>query len=222
MELDERLFVLINQQWSSPPIDKLMATMSSFAFWAPVIILIALAILIFGGSKGRWLVVSTVIVVGITEGIFVNSIKALVHRPRPHEVLVGTRLVALQKAHPQILAVFKPARVGRSSPDEMRLSGTSFPSGHVTDNFAAATVLAAFFRWRGALYFIPASLVAYSRIYVGKHWPSDVLFSIFLGVLCALLILGFLRWIWRRTGLFIGANSDWAKGNTHLHGQERE
>jgi membrane-associated phospholipid phosphatase len=198
MQLDENLFRLINQTWAWPPIDKLMAIMSSFAFWGPILLMLAVAILIFGGNKGRWLLVSLVIVVGLTEAIFDNSIKAIVHRPRPHEVLVGTRLVSLQKTRPQTLALFKPVTVGSSSPKEIRPRGTSFPSGHVTDNFAALAVLIVFFRWRGALYLLPASLVAYSRIYVGKHWPTDVLASIFLGIICALLILGVLRWICRR------------------------
>ncbi|HAF15477.1 MAG TPA: hypothetical protein DCK99_17630 [Blastocatellia bacterium] len=203
MELDKRLFVLINQQWSWPPIDKLMAIMSSFAFWVPIFILIALAILIFGGSTGRRLVLILAIVVGLTEAIFSNTIKTIVHRSRPFEVLVGTRLVSLQKARPETLAIFKPVRVGRSSPKDLRRRGTSFPSGHVTDNFAVVAVLVALFRWRGVWYLVPASLVAYSRIYIGKHWPSDVVAAMLLGVVPALLILGLLRWLSRRAGVLI-------------------
>jgi membrane-associated phospholipid phosphatase len=201
VQLDENLFRLINQTWACPPIDKLMAIMSSFAFWIPIFLFIAVAILIFCGKKGRQLVLSLVIVIGLTEAIFVGSIKGLIHRPRPPEVLVNTRIVALQKANPQTLALFKPATVGHSAAKDIRSVGKSFPSGHVTDNFAALTVLIAFFGWRGALYLLPASLVAYSRIYVGKHWPSDVLASIFLGVLCALLILGLIDWSRRRLTL---------------------
>ncbi len=118
-------------------------------------------------------------------------------------MLVGTRLVGLQKARPETLAIFKPVRVGRSAAKDLRRRGTSFPSGHTTDNFAALAVLVALFRWRGLWYLVPASLVAYSRIYVGKHWPSDILASMLLGVISALLILGFLRWLAQRAGVSI-------------------
>jgi membrane-associated phospholipid phosphatase len=44
-----------------------------------------------------------------------------------------------------------------------------------------------FFGRRGALYILPAALVAYSRIYCGSHWPSDILVSILLAAGFSLL-----------------------------------
>ena len=58
----------------------------------------------------------------------------------------------------------------------------SFPSGHATVSFACATVLAlAVPRLRMPLYAL-ATLIAFSRVYVGVHYPFDVLAGAVLGV----------------------------------------
>jgi undecaprenyl-diphosphatase len=58
---------------------------------------------------------------------------------------------------------------------------SSFPSGHATAAFAAATLLADGKR-SGAGYFGLAALVAASRVYVGLHHPSDVVVGSILGL----------------------------------------
>jgi undecaprenyl-diphosphatase len=61
----------------------------------------------------------------------------------------------------------------------------SFPSGHAATSFAAATILSfAFPRWAPA-FLVLAAAVAYSRVYVGVHYPLDVLGGAVLGVLVA-------------------------------------
>ena len=60
------------------------------------------------------------------------------------------------------------------------MHGHSFPSSHAANTFAAGTFLALRFpRWRPVLA-IPV-LVAYSRVYVGVHYPSDVFGGAALG-----------------------------------------
>ena len=85
-----------------------------------------------------------------------------------------------------------------NSSDRTR-SGPSFPSGHVVNNTIAATLLTLFYRRRGWLYWFVTLAVAYSRIYLGAHWPSDVLATLFLGIAEALILLGIFELIWKTT-----------------------
>ena len=67
----------------------------------------------------------------------------------------------------------------------------SFPSGHAATSFAAATVLAfARPRWAPAFYLLAAA-IAFSRVYVGVHYPLDVVGGAALGVVVATA----LRWL---------------------------
>lgn len=63
----------------------------------------------------------------------------------------------------------------------------SFPSGHTTSSFAAAGVLASSFKKESIYIFALASLIACSRIYLGVHFPTDIVAGIILGLSCAYL-----------------------------------
>ena len=68
-----------------------------------------------------------------------------------------------------------------------RPTSYSFPSGHTSSSFAAALILTLRHKKIGWLAYIPAVLIAFSRIFLCVHYPPDVLAGILLGTLAALL-----------------------------------
>jgi undecaprenyl-diphosphatase len=196
--MEQNLFLALNDSPKHPLVDLCMAALSSWAVWWPLVILAGVVLLLFGGFRGRALVVSAVLAVGINDGILCRTLKSAVQRPRPHEVLSGVRSIDLAKATPRILAVTLPLRIKTSSIEIPATTGKSFPSSHAANCFAMATVCRLFYRRRGWIAFLPAALVAFSRMYVGVHWPLDVLAGSVIGIACALAVVTLLRLAWQK------------------------
>ncbi len=154
------LFTWINQGWQNPVFDILMPLFSSSAFlWALGIVLAAV-----GLKGGR---VTLTVIIGLALSIALSDltcsvVKDSVGRVRPYHSLAGTRYIdsGTWKTRP---ADYAPSKQ----------SGSSFPSAHASNAAAATLFLYAVFR-RKSLWLIPV-VIGLSRIYLGKHFPMDVM-----------------------------------------------
>jgi membrane-associated phospholipid phosphatase len=71
--------------------------------------------------------------------------------------------------------------------------GRSLPSGHAATSFAGAVILTYLLPRGAPVFFLLAVAISFSRIYVGVHYPSDVLAGAALGALVSLTALAILR-----------------------------
>ncbi|TLZ40979.1 MAG: phosphatase PAP2 family protein [Methanobacteriota archaeon] len=160
---DEVLFRILNLAGVDPIADAAMLLITALG----VEYILGLLVLPLWVTGRREAAFDFVLVLGIVI-LFTLALKYGVGRPRPCEVLPDAHTLV---GH------------GCESRDP------SFPSGHASRTFALAGFVFLRFRWRAgvpALAF--ATLVGYSRIYLGLHWPTDVLGGAFLGVAVALLV----------------------------------
>jgi undecaprenyl-diphosphatase len=196
--VDQSLFHLINQQWTSPALDLFMAGLSDGAVWRPFFVAIGISALLFGRFRARSFVLCLALSLSIA-GQVTSALKSTVDRRRPKQVET-VRMVQLQKANPKFFTFFKPPTIRYSDLSDRNRSGPSFPSGHVTSNTIIAVFLTLFYPRRGWLYWFVTAAIAYSRIYLGAHWPSDVIATVFLGIGESLLLLALFEFIWRTMG----------------------
>ena len=106
----------------------------------------------------------------------------------------GGLLVLLSLAFNMVICnlLLKPL-VARTRPYDLlgyeilvrRLGDYSFPSGHTSASFAAATAIYAIDRRWGAAAYVLAALIGFSRLYLGVHFPTDVLAGAVVGILAA-------------------------------------
>jgi undecaprenyl-diphosphatase len=159
--VDVSLFYAINLGLQNYFLDIIMPIISTFGL--PLFWVGICAILfIFGGNKGKKVAVLCSIAIFIS--FFLSEfLKYALDRPRPYTVLGGVHLMS-------------------------NIGGYSLPSGHTITAFAGCTILG---KEYGHLYLflILASLIGFSRIYLGVHYPFDVILGAILGLLCSILIL---------------------------------
>ena len=131
------------------------------------IIWLIISILMLLKVEDRIIGISVILALILTTIIGEGIIKHIVKRNRPFQ------------NHEDELLINKPITY-------------SFPSGHTASSFAA---LAVFFQMNGKLGLIMspiATLIAFSRIYLKVHYPTDVIFGIVLGITCGVGVVSFL------------------------------
>jgi undecaprenyl-diphosphatase len=197
--MDQFLFHLINERWTHPALDLFMAAISDVEIWKPLLIVLALCVVIFGGFKGRAFIVCLALSLFVADFLLVSTLKTAIDRRRPKQVQ-KVRMVQLEPANPRFFTLFKQPTIRYSDETDRNKSGPSFPSGHVTDNVVIATLCALFFRRWGWLYFLVAAAIGWSRIYLGAHWPSDVIGTAFLAAGEAFLMIALAELLWKRFG----------------------
>ncbi len=203
--LDEYLFDRINRVWSSPYLDHLMPVVSSFDIWKPLLLIASIAVAFTGGRRGRIFLLTILLGIGLGDGLVSHTIKHGVDRSRPRDVREGTIVRGTSQEKPRWLHAMDPPEIRVTCLTEKReFHGNSFPSSHVINLVMVATVSFYYSSFAGWMLSGVSLLVAWSRIYCGAHWPTDIPPSILIGILCGLLSL----WIVARIEEFLDRRGD--------------
>ena len=98
-------------------------------------------------------------------------------------LVLGNKFIKNVVARPRPCAVDSSVKLLIPFPSEY-----SFPSGHTSNGFAAAVSIFLFYRKPGIVALIAAGIIAFSRMYLFVHYPTDILGGILLGTLDAMLV----------------------------------
>ena len=164
---DQSLFVRINNDWTNPLFDSLMPFMRSSNHWLPLYLFLLVFVILNFGNRGMWWFIFFICTVALTDMTGTYLFKHNIQRLRPcndPEMIMQVRLLLKKCA-----------------------GGYGFISNHAANHFGMATFFFLTFRkiipkiaWIG---FAWAALVAYSQVYVGVHYPLDVVSGAVLGLL---------------------------------------
>jgi membrane-associated phospholipid phosphatase len=174
--LDTALFRFINLKLSNAVLDVIMPQFAGNAWFIPVAILLAIWLAWKGGPRGRLFLLMLALVLTLGDTFVINTVKKVIDRPRPYNAVPEAILL-----------------VGKGG------SGST-PSSH-TSTWCAATLIAFAYYRRSWRFMLPLAIVmGFSRVYLGAHYPSDVLLGAILGAGYAAAGLWALNSLWQFAG----------------------
>ena len=166
IEIDKKLMVFLNKTISNSIFDIVMPIITNQNFLAIIGVILIIYLGFFGKKKGRITLVVLLFAAGMSDAICAQVIKPWIGRIRPsHEFIEYINLLV--------------SKGGK----------WSFPSNHAANSFAFATVLSYFYEKNKIFLFCVASLIAFSRVYVGVHYPMDIFFGALIGYTISWIIL---------------------------------
>ena len=163
--LDKKIFIFVQEHMQTGFLDFWMPIITNFDYWKIPIVLFLLALVIWGGKKGRIVAGLIIIVFILADQMSSNVIKPIFSRARPY------------MSFPNISPLVN------SSPKY------SFPSTHASNIFATMALLSFYYRKFLLLNLFIAIVVSFSRVYVRVHYPSDIVAGAILGITCAVVVI---------------------------------
>ena len=157
--IDLSVFYFINSTISNPIFDKFFPFITNVKNWYLAYIILWSILLIKGGKIGKFASFGIILLIISSDQISSNLLKNLFERLRPCNALDDVNILV---------------NCSRSF---------SFPSSHAVNNFAVAFYFYKLYPKLKWVLFITAALVAFSRPYVGVHYPSDILAGALIGML---------------------------------------
>ena len=166
VEIDKQVMVFLNKTISNPIFDIIMPIITNQNFLVFSGLMLVGYLAYYGGKRGRITIAVLLIAATASDAICFQIIKPLVGRIRPsHEFYEYINLLV--------------SKGGKYS----------FPSNHAANSFVFATVLSYFYDKKKTFLYILASAIAFSRVYVGVHYPLDIFFGSIIGYIISWIIL---------------------------------
>ena len=162
LSLDTHIFLFCNAVLANPVFDVVFPTITNPMFWIAPCLIAAFFFIRKERTKALIVIGLALVTLGISDPVCNRIIKPQVHRLRP--------------CNPAVHINNARYLCGRKT-------SLSFPSSHAMNMFALATLFSLFYRKRALWFFSFASLIGFSRIYVGVHYPLDVLGGALGGVI---------------------------------------